>query len=139
MRLAAAAWHVYLVWCGNQACRSGCSLDLLLPHLLCAGIVYGLYLTLSTWILYYVATKMNFFEQSCHLPSLNNEVRPPLHTRNPDSLKNSKARACVCCTSRSWQEIDEWRHGNRLLLQYSPWNTPLLHPPQLHPCFWLPF
>ncbi|KAK9838144.1 hypothetical protein WJX81_003766 [Elliptochloris bilobata] len=40
------------------------------------GIVYGLYLTLSTWILYYVATKMDFFETDCHLPSLN--LKTPL-------------------------------------------------------------
>lgn len=45
-----------------------------------AGIVYGLYLTLSTWILYYVATRMSFFEDSCHLPSLNTQARPPGRT-----------------------------------------------------------
>ena len=62
----------------DQARRPVCSFKLPSPHALCAGIVYGLYLTLSTWILYYVATKMNFFENSCHLPSLNNEARPHL-------------------------------------------------------------
>lgn len=45
-----------------------------------AGIVYGLYLTLSTWILYYVATRMSFFEDSCHLPSLNTQARLPYRT-----------------------------------------------------------
>ena len=32
------------------------------PHrATCAGIGYGLYLTLSTWTLYYVATRTTFF------------------------------------------------------------------------------
>ena len=34
---------------------------------LAAGIVYGLYLTLSSWVLFYVATHMTFFHDSCHL------------------------------------------------------------------------
>jgi hypothetical protein len=37
----------------------------------CAGIVYGLYLTLSSWVLFYVATHMSFFHDSCHLQDLN--------------------------------------------------------------------
>ena len=51
--------------------------------------MYGLYLTLSTWILYYVATKMNFFEDSCHLPSLNNEARSHRHSTIIDRLLDS--------------------------------------------------
>ncbi|KAK9829684.1 hypothetical protein WJX72_007324 [[Myrmecia] bisecta] len=39
-----------------------------------SGIVYGLYLTLSSWTLYYVATKTNFFEARCNLYSLNDHV-----------------------------------------------------------------
>eukprot|EP00879_Flechtneria_rotunda_P000106 GHRR01000160.1.p1 GENE.GHRR01000160.1~~GHRR01000160.1.p1 ORF type:complete len:747 (+),score=230.67 GHRR01000160.1:4862-7102(+) len=35
------------------------------------GIVYGLYLTLSTWVLYHVAAKTTFFEDRIHLFSLN--------------------------------------------------------------------
>ena len=54
-----------------------------------AGIVYGLYLTLSTWVLYYVATKMNFFENQCHLPSLNNEAR---------------ASSGLCCCLGEWSD-----------------------------------
>ncbi|GAB4823503.1 hypothetical protein N2152v2_010549 [Parachlorella kessleri] len=37
------------------------------------GIVYGLYLTLSSWVLYYVATHMTFFQDKCHMFSLNTE------------------------------------------------------------------
>ena len=36
-----------------------------------SGIVYGLYLTLSSWVLYYVATHLDFFNEKTHLPSLN--------------------------------------------------------------------
>lgn len=36
-----------------------------------AGIVYGLYLTLSSWVLYYVATHMTFFHDKCHMADLN--------------------------------------------------------------------
>ena len=36
-----------------------------------AGIVYGLYLTLSSWVLYYVATHMTFFSDKCNLADLN--------------------------------------------------------------------
>ena len=36
-----------------------------------AGIVYGLYLTLSSWVLFYVATHMDFFENRLHMASLN--------------------------------------------------------------------
>jgi hypothetical protein len=39
------------------------------------GIVYGLYLTLSTWILWFVAARMSFFADACHLPSLQITVR----------------------------------------------------------------
>jgi hypothetical protein len=36
-----------------------------------AGIVYGLYLTLSSWVLFYVATHMSFFKDKCNLADLN--------------------------------------------------------------------
>ena len=36
-----------------------------------AGIVYGLYLTLSSWVLFHVATGMTFFADKCHLADLN--------------------------------------------------------------------
>ncbi len=36
-----------------------------------AGIVYGLYLTLSSWVLFYVATHMSFFKDNCNLADLN--------------------------------------------------------------------
>lgn len=47
-----------------------------------AGIVYGLYLTLSSWVLYYVATHMTFFHDNCHLVDLNtrDEVLVPYCT-----------------------------------------------------------
>ena len=67
--------HLCVAWCALYTCTSNYFVGLT-AACACAGIVYGLYLTLSTWILYYVATKMNFFEQQCHLPSLNNEARP---------------------------------------------------------------
>ncbi len=45
-------------------CLDRCSLA-------CAGIVYGLYLTLSSWVLFHVATAMTFFPDKCHLADLN--------------------------------------------------------------------
>lgn len=33
--------------------------------------MYGLYLTLSSWVLFYVATHMSFFHNQCHLADLN--------------------------------------------------------------------
>ncbi len=47
-----------------------------------AGIVYGLYLTLSSWVLFYVATHMTFFADKCHLADLNytNDVLVPYCT-----------------------------------------------------------
>ncbi|WIA14716.1 hypothetical protein OEZ85_003206 [Tetradesmus obliquus] len=38
-----------------------------LKHIFIVGIVYGLYLTLSTWVLYHVASKMTFFESHLHM------------------------------------------------------------------------
>ncbi|KAK9798585.1 hypothetical protein WJX73_003965 [Symbiochloris irregularis] len=35
------------------------------------GIVYGIYLSLSSWVLFYVAAKTQFFRDSIHLPDLN--------------------------------------------------------------------
>ena len=37
----------------------------------CAGIVYGLYLTLSSWVLFHIATAMTFFTDKCGLADLN--------------------------------------------------------------------
>ncbi|KAK9905489.1 hypothetical protein WJX75_000844 [Coccomyxa subellipsoidea] len=42
-----------------------------LRNIFTVGIVYGLYLTLSSWVLYYVATHMTFFTDKCHLADLN--------------------------------------------------------------------
>lgn len=36
-----------------------------------AGIVYGLYLTLSSWVLFHVTTGMTFFADKCGLADLN--------------------------------------------------------------------
>lgn len=36
-----------------------------------SGIVYGLYLTLSSWVLFYVASHMDFFANQCNTVSLN--------------------------------------------------------------------
>lgn len=36
---------------------------------------YGLFLTLSSWVLFYVATHMSFFENNIGMFSLNIEVR----------------------------------------------------------------
>ena len=68
--------RLYALHGARQNCAGRFAIPVSAAACFCAGIVYGLYLTLSSWILYYVATKMNFFEQSCHLPSLNNEARP---------------------------------------------------------------
>ncbi len=40
-----------------------------------AGIIYGLFLTLSTWVLFYTATHKNFFENNIGMFSLNYRVR----------------------------------------------------------------
>ena len=37
-----------------------------------AGITYGLYLTLSSWVLFHVATKTEFFRDHLNMFSLNN-------------------------------------------------------------------
>ncbi|KAI8467454.1 MAG: putative plasma membrane-type proton ATPase [Monoraphidium minutum] len=42
-----------------------------LRNIFIVGIVYGLYLTLSSWVLYHVAAKDQFFQQSIGLFSLN--------------------------------------------------------------------
>ena len=39
-----------------------------------AGIVYGLYLTFSTWLLYFIATKTQFFPGSIKMFSLNDQA-----------------------------------------------------------------
>lgn len=39
------------------------------------GIVYGLYLTLSTWALYFTATHTQFFRDRCHTFSLNTRAK----------------------------------------------------------------
>ena len=39
-----------------------------------AGIIYGLFLTLSTWVLFYTATHKNFFENNIGMFSLNYRV-----------------------------------------------------------------
>ncbi|KAK9905068.1 hypothetical protein WJX75_009176 [Coccomyxa subellipsoidea] len=44
-----------------------------LPLIFIQGIVYGLYLTFSTWLLYFVATKTHFFSDSIEMYSLNDE------------------------------------------------------------------
>ena len=41
----------------------------------CAGIVYGLYLTFSTWLLYFIATKTQFFSGSIKMFNLNDQAR----------------------------------------------------------------
>ncbi len=40
-----------------------------------AGIVYGLYLTFSTWLLYFIATKTQFFSGSIKMFNLNDQAR----------------------------------------------------------------
>lgn len=44
-----------------------------LKNIFLMGIVYGLYLTLSSWALYQVAVKTTFFEDKCGLFSLNDQ------------------------------------------------------------------
>lgn len=44
-----------------------------LKNIFIMGIVYGLYLTLSSWALYQTATKTTFFEDRTGLPSLNDQ------------------------------------------------------------------
>lgn len=39
------------------------------------GIVYGLYLTLSTWVLYYVATHTSFFQRKLKMNDLRYKPR----------------------------------------------------------------
>ena len=41
-----------------------------LPNIFIAGIAYGLYLTLSSWVLFYVATHTSFFKNSIHMHDL---------------------------------------------------------------------
>ena len=41
-----------------------------LKNIFIAGIVYGLYLTLSSWVLFYVATHTSFFKDKIHMHDL---------------------------------------------------------------------
>lgn len=45
-----------------------------LKNIFIMGIVYGLYLTLTSWVLHHVATKTTWFEDAFNLPSLNDQV-----------------------------------------------------------------
>lgn len=59
---------------GPLSCMTSCAkLKILAKRsaLLCAGIFYGLYLTFSTWLLYFIATKTHFFADSIKMYSLN--------------------------------------------------------------------
>ncbi|DBA75013.1 TPA: hypothetical protein ACH3X1_010354 [Trebouxia sp. C0004] len=40
-----------------------------------SGIVYGLYLTLSSWTLFFAASKTEFFRDRCHMFTLNTRTR----------------------------------------------------------------
>mmetsp|Transcript_11130 Transcript_11130/g.33371 ORF Transcript_11130/g.33371 Transcript_11130/m.33371 type:complete len:1061 (-) Transcript_11130:545-3727(-) len=46
-----------------------------LPSIFIVGIVYGLYLTLSTWVLYYVATHTSFFQRKLKMNDLRYKPR----------------------------------------------------------------
>lgn len=41
-----------------------------LGNIFITGIVYGIYLALSSWVLFYLAAKTNFFSGNMHLPNL---------------------------------------------------------------------
>lgn len=51
-----------------------------------SGIVYGLYLTLSTWVLYYTATRKSFFENNINMFSLQ-ETTPVLEAWCTDRIQ----------------------------------------------------
>ena len=53
-----------------------------------AGIVYGLYLTFSTWLLYFIATKTQFFSGSIKMFNLNDQAR----RRDPPALVQGAAQ-----------------------------------------------
>ncbi|KAK9802623.1 hypothetical protein WJX73_006394 [Symbiochloris irregularis] len=46
-----------------------------LRNIFVSGITYGLYLTLSSWVLFHVATKTEFFPDHIHTFSLNNRAQ----------------------------------------------------------------
>ena len=50
-----------------------------LKNIFIMGIVYGLYLTLSSWALYQTAVKTDFFENRMGLPSLNDQNEKLTH------------------------------------------------------------
>ena len=83
-------------------------------HVACAGIVYGLYLTLSSWVLFHVATAMTFFPDKCHLADLN--TTPPVleaYCASVSTLEESLCDLCmqiVECTSMQ-QRIEADRGG----------------------------
>lgn len=82
MKIFQALPGCYFVCLGGIAC---CAQSLMEAYVH-AGIVYGLYLTLSSWVLYYVATHMTFFTDKCHLADLNTTdevLRPYCQVSSP--------------------------------------------------------
>jgi hypothetical protein len=57
--------------------------------------VYGLYLTLSSWVLFHVATAMTFFPDKCHLADLN--TTPPVLEAYCASVSTLEESLCDSC------------------------------------------
>ena len=71
------ATHAGIVSCLQLvACHM---LRAVLTHASPAGIVYGLYLTISSWVLFVVVTKSEFFHDHLNMFSLNTQQGVPGH------------------------------------------------------------
>ena len=73
-------------------------------HVACTGIVYGLYLTLSSWVLFHVATAMTFFPDKCHLADLN--TTPPVLEAYCASVSTPKS-PCASHACRQWCQVQQ--------------------------------
>ena len=107
-----------------------------LKNIFIAGIVYGLYLTLSSWVLFYVATHTSFFKDKIHMHDLRFAPRSYLdefclNTEIPRSTPVSCARdvrtrhccipGMVLALSMQYQVVDAdslgWRSMSRTQLR----------------------
>lgn len=64
-----------------------------------SGIIYGLYLTLSSWVFFYLMSHMNFFENKCHTFSLRfteNHLRGWCNQFLADKFPTLNEQSTIC-------------------------------------------
>ncbi len=85
--------------------------------------MYGLYLTLSSWVLFHVATGMTFFADKCHLADLN--TTPQVLSAYCQSVRpHSAAPVCICLRILSLLIMPVWMlHRRCRISQYRTLST----------------